>query len=207
VPSAGVGVRGGGRWRRGAAACRRACRWWAAAWTTWAVKVYVTDPGLVRRCVDELAPRAPWRGPAAATCRAADRRTGFAGVDCVGPQECVDLAVADAHAGTPSPTAHDGGSDDGECSASRFLAGVDGGPLTIKESIDVTSIRDPGAGEGPGRVGILAGEVTVAEAARRAKVSETTVGNWKRQFLEGGAAGGGGRRQARTERRRTRPAR
>ncbi|HZK50034.1 MAG TPA: helix-turn-helix domain-containing protein [Actinomycetota bacterium] len=36
---------------------------------------------------------------------------------------------------------------------------------------------------------ILAGEVTVAEAARRTKVSETTVGNWKRQFLEGGAAG------------------
>jgi transposase len=54
---------------------------------------------------------------------------------------------------------------------------------------------------------ILAAEVTVAEAAHRAKVSETTVGNWKRQFLEGGAAGGGGRRQARSERRRTRPAR
>ena len=36
---------------------------------------------------------------------------------------------------------------------------------------------------------ILAGEVTLAEAARRAKVSETTVGNWKRQFLEVGAAG------------------
>jgi transposase len=32
---------------------------------------------------------------------------------------------------------------------------------------------------------ILAGEVTVAEAARRAKVSEQSVGNWKRQFLEG----------------------
>ena len=28
---------------------------------------------------------------------------------------------------------------------------------------------------------ILAGEVTVAEAARRAKVSEQSVGNWKRQ--------------------------
>ncbi|WP_115685726.1 transposase [Corynebacterium senegalense] len=36
---------------------------------------------------------------------------------------------------------------------------------------------------------ILAGEVTVAEAARRAKVSEQSVGNWKRQFLEGGRSG------------------
>ncbi len=43
---------------------------------------------------------------------------------------------------------------------------------------------------------ILAGELTCAEAARRVKVSETTVGNWKRQFLDGGAvaieAGGKG---------------
>ncbi|MBA2768642.1 MAG: transposase [Sporichthyaceae bacterium] len=36
---------------------------------------------------------------------------------------------------------------------------------------------------------VLAGELTCAEAARRAKVSETTVGNWKRQFLDAGAAG------------------
>ena len=36
---------------------------------------------------------------------------------------------------------------------------------------------------------ILAGEVSVAEAARRAKVSEQSVGNWKRQFLEGGKLG------------------
>src|SRR5665648_677127 len=36
---------------------------------------------------------------------------------------------------------------------------------------------------------ILAGEVSVAEAARRAKVSEQSVGNWKRQFLEAGRAG------------------
>ena len=36
---------------------------------------------------------------------------------------------------------------------------------------------------------VLAGEVTVAEAARRAKVSEQSVGNWKRQFLESGRAG------------------
>ncbi|MET9880899.1 helix-turn-helix domain-containing protein [Actinacidiphila glaucinigra] len=31
--------------------------------------------------------------------------------------------------------------------------------------------------------------MTVAEAARRAKVSEQWVGNWKRQFLESGRAG------------------
>lgn len=36
---------------------------------------------------------------------------------------------------------------------------------------------------------VLAGEVTIAEAARRAKVSEQSVGNWKRQFLEGGRTG------------------
>ena len=36
---------------------------------------------------------------------------------------------------------------------------------------------------------ILAGEVTVAEAARRAKVSEQAVGTWKRQFLDAGRAG------------------
>ena len=36
---------------------------------------------------------------------------------------------------------------------------------------------------------VLAGEISVAEAARREKVSETTVGNWKRQFLEAGKAG------------------
>jgi len=36
---------------------------------------------------------------------------------------------------------------------------------------------------------ILAGEMTVAEAARRVKVSEQSVGTWKRQFLEAGRAG------------------
>jgi transposase len=36
---------------------------------------------------------------------------------------------------------------------------------------------------------ILAGEITVTEAARRAKVSEQSVGNWKSQFLEAGKAG------------------
>ena len=36
---------------------------------------------------------------------------------------------------------------------------------------------------------ILAGELSVAEAARRAKVSEQTVGNWKRLFLESGRTG------------------
>jgi len=35
---------------------------------------------------------------------------------------------------------------------------------------------------------ILAGEMTVAEAARRSKVSEQSVGNWKRAFLESGRA-------------------
>ncbi|MBC3764144.1 transposase [Quadrisphaera oryzae] len=36
---------------------------------------------------------------------------------------------------------------------------------------------------------ILAGETTVAEAARRARVSEQSVGTWKRQFLEAGRTG------------------
>ncbi|MGB3410163.1 MAG: transposase [Microthrixaceae bacterium] len=36
---------------------------------------------------------------------------------------------------------------------------------------------------------VLAGEVTVAEAARREKVSEQAIGNWKRQFLEAGKTG------------------
>ena len=36
---------------------------------------------------------------------------------------------------------------------------------------------------------VLAGELTVAESARRAKVSEQSVGTWKRQFLESGKAG------------------
>ncbi|WP_223145195.1 IS3 family transposase [Actinotalea subterranea] len=36
---------------------------------------------------------------------------------------------------------------------------------------------------------ILAGEVSVAEAARRAKVPEQSVGNWKRQFLGADRAG------------------
>ncbi|MEU6702030.1 helix-turn-helix domain-containing protein [Pseudonocardia sp. NPDC046786] len=36
---------------------------------------------------------------------------------------------------------------------------------------------------------VLAGEITVAGVARRAKVSEQSVGTWKRQFLEAGRAG------------------
>lgn len=36
---------------------------------------------------------------------------------------------------------------------------------------------------------ILAGEMTVAEAARQYKVSEQSVGAWRRQFLEAGKAG------------------
>src|SRR5699024_2381891 len=36
---------------------------------------------------------------------------------------------------------------------------------------------------------VLQGEITVAEAARREKVSEQAIGNWKRQFLEAGKLG------------------
>src|SRR5215470_6272757 len=36
---------------------------------------------------------------------------------------------------------------------------------------------------------ILAGEMTTAEAARRVRVSEQSVGAWKRQFIENGRAG------------------
>ena len=36
---------------------------------------------------------------------------------------------------------------------------------------------------------VLAGEVTVSEAARREKVSAQSIGNWKRQFLQAGQAG------------------
>ncbi|GGF42172.1 transposase [Subtercola lobariae] len=36
---------------------------------------------------------------------------------------------------------------------------------------------------------ILQNEITIAEAARREKVSEQAIGNWKRQFLEAGKAG------------------
>ena len=36
---------------------------------------------------------------------------------------------------------------------------------------------------------VLSGEVTIAEVARRNKVSEQSVGRWKTQFLEAGRAG------------------
>lgn len=36
---------------------------------------------------------------------------------------------------------------------------------------------------------ILAGEMSIAAAARRAKVSEQSVSNWKRQFIEAGRQG------------------
>jgi transposase-like protein len=42
---------------------------------------------------------------------------------------------------------------------------------------------------------ILAGEITVAEAAPRANLSEQSVGNWKRQVLEAGKSGVVGRRR------------
>jgi len=50
---------------------------------------------------------------------------------------------------------------------------------------------------------VLAGEVTVAEAARRNKVSETSISKWKLTFLESGkqglAAGGSSRSSSREE--------
>ncbi|MFZ3499148.1 transposase [Streptomyces sp. 5.8] len=51
-------------------------------------------------------------------------------------------------------------------------------------------------------LGVLSGTQTIAEAARRASVSEQSVGNWKRQFLEGGRTGleGGTSRNAQRER-------
>jgi transposase len=55
---------------------------------------------------------------------------------------------------------------------------------------------------------ILAGEVTVAEAARRAEVSQQSVGNWKRHLPESGRAGlvaGPARRPARRSWRRRSP--
>lgn len=36
---------------------------------------------------------------------------------------------------------------------------------------------------------VLSGEMTIAEAARRNKVSEQSVSRWKSQFLDGGRAG------------------
>lgn len=36
---------------------------------------------------------------------------------------------------------------------------------------------------------VLQGEMTIAEAARREKVSEQFIGRWKADFLEGGKAG------------------
>jgi len=48
----------------------------------------------------------------------------------------------------------------------------------------------PGRGEGPDRaLDPAAGEITVAEAVQRAKVSAQSIGNWKRQFLEAGKSG------------------
>lgn len=36
---------------------------------------------------------------------------------------------------------------------------------------------------------VLAGEMSIAEAARKAKVSEQSVSNWKRQFIDAGRQG------------------
>ncbi|MFI2370945.1 MULTISPECIES: transposase [unclassified Streptomyces] len=51
-------------------------------------------------------------------------------------------------------------------------------------------------------LGVLSGEHTIAESARRAGVSEQSVGNWKRQFLDGGRTSleGGASRIAQRER-------
>lgn len=38
-------------------------------------------------------------------------------------------------------------------------------------------------------LGVLAGETTIAEAARQNKVSEQSVSRWRSQFLEAGRAG------------------
>ena len=38
---------------------------------------------------------------------------------------------------------------------------------------------------------VLAGEMTIADAARRNKVSETSIGKWKQQFLRGRQARAG----------------
>lgn len=35
-------------------------------------------------------------------------------------------------------------------------------------------------------LGVIAGEMTIAEAARREKVSEQSIGRWKADFLEAG---------------------
>ena len=49
---------------------------------------------------------------------------------------------------------------------------------------------------------VLAGELTVAQAARQWKVSEQSVSDWKRQFIESGRAGlaaGSGRASSREQ--------
>lgn len=50
---------------------------------------------------------------------------------------------------------------------------------------------------------VLAGEMTIAEAARKNKTSETSIGKWKQQFLESGklglAAGGASRPSSREQ--------
>jgi hypothetical protein len=50
------------------------------------------------------------------------------------------------------------------------------------------SICDPGAGEGSGRLSIVAGEATMPRRPAGRRVSEITVGNWNRQLLDGGPA-------------------
>ena len=47
---------------------------------------------------------------------------------------------------------------------------------------------------------VLAGEMTIAEVARREKVSEQSVGRWKSDFLESGKAGLAAGRNGRSSR-------
>jgi transposase len=61
--------------------------------------------------------------------------------------------------------------------------------LTLKELIMARPTALPVEEKVRIVLAVLAGELTVAAAARQAKVSEQSVGNWKRQFIETGRAG------------------
>lgn len=46
---------------------------------------------------------------------------------------------------------------------------------------------------------VLRGEITLAEAARREGVSQTSIANWRDAFLDGGQPGGSRRRPGQTD--------
>jgi transposase len=75
-----------------------------------------------------------------------------------------------------------------DCRPSDFVAGPVSGVLSRGECRGRPSVIPVGEETRIG-VCVLAGEVSVAEAARREKVSEQAFANWKRQFLEAGRAG------------------